>query len=192
MAKLSLKKINKYMIDRVGELQSLASRGDPWFFLCASSYIEYLAKLEKGASTNQTEYKSFLSNYLFVALPKYRSFSYSNTHTKLEEQIYHVLRCGLVHSFSLIPDALARSKGGNDRSILLAHRKSGIQHLSNYINNMKVPKIDGCIFIAEDFADDLKILTEFIFKKAAKRSETILRNNIISWATQHPPVNAKF
>lgn len=192
MAKLSLKKINKYMLDRVGELQSLASRGDPWFFVCASSYIEYLAKLEKGASTNNSEYKLFLTKYLFVVLPKYRTFSYSNARTKLEDQIYHVLRCGLVHSFSLIPDARARFNGGQDRSILLAHRKSGIQHLSPFVNNKKKPKIDGCIFIAEDFADDLKILTEFLFKKAAKRNERVLRNNVIRWATQHPPVNAKF
>ncbi len=192
MAKTSLRKVKKYMDDRANELKTLALRGDPWFFLCASSFIEYMAKLDKGECTNQTDYKDFLNKYLFVEKSKYADFRYSNPQTKLVDQMYHVLRCGLVHSFSLIPDPKATTKGGKNRSILLAHKSSTFQHLQPYVNNKKRPKVDGCIFIAEEFADDLAKMTQDLFAKASKRSEIVLRNNILKWVNKYPPVSANF
>ena len=58
-------KIESYFDGRLNELRSLAARGDPWVFLCASSFLEYLAKVESGKSTGAREYKDFLQKYLF-------------------------------------------------------------------------------------------------------------------------------
>lgn len=182
------------MLERVTELKSLSERGDPWFFLCASSYLEYLAKLAYGKSTNQNDYKSFLKDYFFIACPNYLSFKYGTGTNDLEVQMYHVLRCGIVHSFSMIADGQAVSKGGRHRSILLAHRHSGKTHLSSYINNRVTPKIDAAIFVAEDLAEDIEKLTKYIFSLARKRNVagTQIKANIATWSRQHPPIMGKF
>lgn len=182
------------MFDRVAELKSLATRGDPWFFLCASSYIEYLARITYGKSTNQKDYKDFLKYYFFKACPKYDKFKFNTGQKDLDIQMYHVLRCGIVHSFSLIADNVAAGHGGRNRSILLAHRASGKQHLSNYINNRTTPKIDAAIFIAEDFADDIEEATKHIFKSSRKLKANgkNLRQNIKKWSSKHPPITGKF
>src|SRR6266571_6800773 len=115
--------IEHYFRDRVDELRALANRGDPWVFLCASAFIEYLAKIVQGHGSG--DYKQFLKNCFFKVCPKYASFRYDSGKSDLAEQMYHVLRCGIVHSFSLIADSKAKKSGGRDRSILLAHRRSG-------------------------------------------------------------------
>src|SRR5213594_1781122 len=126
--------IETYFRNRVDELRSLAQRGDPWVFLCASSFLEYLAKIELGKTTSATDYKDFLKNYLFKVCPAYAGFQYHSGSQDLADQMYHVLRCGIVHSFSLFADPAAKRKhGGRDRSILLAHRSSGQRHLANYV-----------------------------------------------------------
>jgi hypothetical protein len=187
-------KLEKYMLERVDELKSLATHGDPWFFLCASSFIEYLAKLTNGNSTTHTDYKEFLKNYFFKVNTSYKNFKYSSGKQDLDVQMYHVLRCGIIHNFSLIADPQAKKKGGRDRSILLAHKKSSINHLSNYINNSNKTPIDACIFIAEDFADDIEKATKYVFILSRKQNPTgkKLRENIKSWSKKHPPISGKF
>lgn len=187
-------KLEKYMLCRVSELKTLATRGDPWFFLCASSFIEYLAKLVKGSTTTNSDYKNFLTDYFFKACPSYQCFQYSSGTQDLEIQMYHVLRCGIVHSFSLIADTVAQNQGGRHRSILLAHKKSQKTHLSAYTNNRTNPRIDACIFIAEDFADDIETVTKYVFKLSRKRDTngTQLRQNIKTWSQAHPPILGKF
>lgn len=182
------------MLDRAIELKSLAERGDPWFFLCASSYLEYLAKLTYGKSTTQTDYKQFLKDYFFQVCPNYLAFRYSNGNNDLEVQMYHTLRCGIVHSFSMIADAQAVNRGGRHRSILLAHRHSGKTHLSSYVNNRHKPKVDAAIFVAEDFAEDIEKATKFVFALSRKHNAagTTLKTNIGRWSQQHPPIMGKF
>ena len=52
--------VETYFRDRLRELESIASRGDPWIFLCASSFIEYLGKMAHGGPIGLKEYKEFL------------------------------------------------------------------------------------------------------------------------------------
>jgi hypothetical protein len=176
----------------VGELRTLATRGDPWVFLCASSFLEYLAKAVYGKETGASEYKQFLTTYLFVVCPEYGSFRYKNGSNDLAVQMYHVLRCGIVHAFSLFPDLRGTSKGARTRSIILAHRISGRKHLAHYVNNKRKPRIDSAVFIAEDFVEDIGKLTDYIFAESKRRTAfgRQLKANISSWSKAHPPIGA--
>jgi hypothetical protein len=193
-SRLTLTKTETYFKNRVGELRALAQRGDPWVFLCASSFLEYLAKIELGKTTTSTDYKNFLTNYLFKVCPAYGAFRFHSGAQDLAEQMYHVLRCGVVHSFSLFADPAAKTKhGGRDRSILLAHRGSGQHHLANYVKQRTKPQVDAAVFVAEDFVDDVGKVTEFLFAQARKRNMTgkRLRNNIQTWVKSYPPVGMR-
>ena len=67
-------------------------------------------------------------------------------------QMYVTLRCGIVHSFSLIPDETGISNNGRSRSILLAHEMKGHSHFATFKNS----ELDSVVFTAEQFAKDIK------------------------------------
>jgi hypothetical protein len=185
-------KIEFYFESRIAELRKLVTLGDPWVFVCASSFIEYLAKMSNGAPTGAREYKDFLRNHYFRTCPEYASFRYSCGKQDLAEQMYHVLRCGIVHSFSLFADSHARKYDGRDRSILLAHRHSaaGRKHLDNWVDNRRNPKLDAALFVAEDFVEDIAKVSQSLFTESKRRSIAgrQLRNNIRTWISTYPPI----
>lgn len=189
----SIRKIESYFDGRLSELRGLAERGDPWFFLCASAYIEYLMKIVIGKSGNQEDYKEFLRDYFFKACPEYSKFTFSCGSSDMDVQMYHVLRCGVVHSFSLIPDPKAIHKGGRYRSILLAHRAPGIRHLQPVVRARMKPKIDSVLFVAQDFIVDIEKVTRFVFGQARKRTTKgrDIRANMIAWTERYPPIGIK-
>jgi hypothetical protein len=100
-------------------------------------------------------------------------------------QMYVTLRCGIVHSFSLIPDATGKSKNGRPRSILLAHKMQGYIHLVASQNN----ELDSVIFTAEQFAKDIKETINIIFQKAT--TEKSLENQITEHVNNFPPIAGK-
>lgn len=183
-------KTERYFIARVAELKDLAERGDPWVFLCTSSFLEYLAKLVNGRETGALEYKDFLRTYMFAVCPAYVSFKYASGHSDLADQMYHVLRCGIVHGFSLLPDSRGKAKGGRDRSIILAHRKSGRRHLSLVVSRGRKRHIDAAVFVAEDFVEDVRKLVDHIFSQSRRRNSTgaQLRSRMRIWWESHPPI----
>ena len=186
--------IESYFRDRVLELRSLAERGDPWVFLCGASFIEYLAKMTSGKSTGANDYKDFLRNRFFRVCTAYASFKYSCGKCDLAEQMYHVLRCGIVHSFSVFADPQAKGYGGRDRSIILAHRNtaSGRTHLDNWVDRRSNPRLDAAVFVAEDFIDDIAKVTDSLFVEARKRTPAgvQLRKNIQMWVSRCPPIGS--
>jgi hypothetical protein len=101
-------------------------------------------------------------------------------------QMYVTLRCGIVHSFSLIPDDTGISNNGRPRSILLAHEMKGYIHIAASKNN----KLDSVIFTAEQFAKDIKETIHIIFQKAT--TEKSLENQIIEHVENFPPITGKF
>jgi hypothetical protein len=189
-----MNKIESYFNGRLKELEQLADRGDPWIFLCASSFVEYLARITNGKPTNREDYKDFLKNYFFRVCPAYAAFRFASGKDDLAEQMYHVLRCGIVHSFSLFADPQAKKCGGRDRSILLAHRKNGVRHLTQYIDNRRKIKMDAVIFTAEDFVHDIKKVTSSIFSEARKKNQAgrQLKKNISSWFASNPPIMGRY
>lgn len=185
----TLDEIDDYFAFRLQEVRWVGHDGTPWVFLCASAFVEYLAKLVHGSDIGPQGYKDFVRKYLGRINPLYTDFTYPNGHKDLPTQMYHGLRCGLVHSFSLIPDLRSKQRGARERSIVLYHRKSaseaGQKHLT-HCSSGKPP--NAVVFVAEDFLDDIEKTLDLIFKEA--RSDSVLENNIISWYRNHPPLTA--
>jgi hypothetical protein len=100
--------------------------------------------------------------------------------------MYHILRCGITHSYSLIPDSKSKSKGGRERSILLGQRKNNNVHFMKHDKN----GYDSVIFTVEDFAEDLEKVLDKIFIDLAPEAP-LLSNNIISWVNKYPPLTWK-
>lgn len=178
-----------YFLDRCGELLHLA--GTVWPFVGAACIIDYLTKLVNHGESTRTTYIQFIKDYM----PRYRDFEYVNSHdlmknwtssgktkSDLPEQMYVVLRCGLVHQFSMIPDQQGLSNGGRDRSIVMIHRAEADQpHLSNYSNAAAgIP--DACHFVVEDFIEDLMATVRAIFHNSTNHA------SIIACLNAQPPI----
>ncbi len=181
---------SNYFSVRVSELRRACVDGTPWVFLCASAFLEYLSKLVNGEDKKGPGYKKFIKDYLSRVRPLYSSFAFKNGNRDLAIQMYHVLRCGIVHSFSLKPDNIARNAGGRDRSIVLCHAKERDEH--NWTHLMQYPKatLDAALFVAEDFVDDIGRVTDLIFAEAADKPT--LQDNIDRWLGNHPPIAGGF
>ena len=100
-------------------------------------------------------------------------------------QMYVTLRCGIVHSFSLIPDAIGKLNKGRPRSILLAHEMKGQSHFATFKNS----EMDSVIFTAEQFAKDIKETIHIIFQKATTKKS--LENQITEHVNNFPPIAGK-
>jgi hypothetical protein len=175
-----------YFRDRASELRHLCVSGTPWVFLAAAAFLDYLSKLANGNDKQRAGYKSFISNYLARIRPEYKNFVYKNGKSDLPVQMYHVLRCGIVHTFSLIPDAAARRSGGRDRSIVFCHADEGDKHGWTHLMHYSTATVtDSALFVAEDFADDIVKVVELLFAQA--KQDSSLRNNIEKWLRRTHP-----
>lgn len=166
----------------LGLLRSLEPmKANPWPFLCASALVEYLTKMVNGGRSGAQEYKQFVETYLARVDQRYKTFKYTGGQQDLPAQMYHVLRCGIVHSFSLIPDAATTAHGGRLRSIVIAHEGS---HLSNYTEK----GLDAALLVLHDFVIDLEKVLKRIF--VAAKEDSSLRANIETHLLEHPPIQA--
>lgn len=178
----NINKIEKYFLDRVVELEQQCSQLTTWVFLCASAMINYLVNLVNGRETNRDDYKSFINDFM---PEEYKNFKFLNGNQDLDVQMYHTLRCRIVHNFSLFPDAIGIRAGARVRSIALTHEehKDG-DHLSNHEGIRK--NLDAALFVAEDFISDIKKTIKKIFNDA--KSNTVLEQNILNWINANPPI----
>lgn len=163
-----------------------STHNSPACFNTPCCYIDYLVKLYNGSDKKAYGYKKFIKEIMSKINPSYRDFTYISGHQDLSIQIYHILRCGVIHSMSLYPDDSSLKKEGRKQSIVLGHRRfDGNTHLQNFSNGTIE---DACIFIIEDFIADLKEVTQLIFKEAKINEE--LKNNIKSWHDKYPFIQA--
>ena len=187
------KEIERYFIARAIEVQRILKDGTPWGFVCAVAFLDCLSKLVAGRDNGSRLYKDFVRNYLKTINPKYASFRFISEDMDLPVQLYHVFRCGIVHSFSLIPDKRSLDQGGRPHSIRLCHQKEakakGISHLSNYSKGVTT---DACLFVAEDFGKDLGRVVKLIFSSKAKGIDANITKKMKQWVRQHPPISGGF
>lgn len=174
---MTLEEAESYFGHKIADLKRMIADGTPWVFLCGSAVIDYLSKLAAGKNDHGEGFKQFVTDYMPAT---YRTFKYKSGETDLPEQLYHVLRCGIVHSFSLIPDAQARKKGGRNRSIVLSH---DAPHLSAY-SSTDAP--DACCLRADGFVADLEQAMNKLFADASSNDQ--LAESISAWLAQHPPI----
>ncbi|MBL0184932.1 MAG: hypothetical protein IPP97_04270 [Candidatus Obscuribacter sp.] len=197
----------QYFKDRVIELRAI--QGTPWGFACAGTLLEVLGKLARGSGKNELGKAGYIK-FIREWLPEYEQFEYqqktisttkwNRKHTvkrierlpkSLAVQMYAILRCGLVHSFSFVANKQQRQTGGRDRSIWLTTRAeaaaNGWNHLGNFSRTAPEPAIqDAAVFVAEDFLDDLDELIDAIFDKANTSSRQ--RARIVRHLTEQRPI----
>jgi hypothetical protein len=195
---MNLDEARRYFMDRAVEIQAECSHRSPWVFLNAAAYIEYLARAtihplkdpsladtRKNRKPDGAVYAEFVTTWLGRVRKEYASFTYKDGQQDLPEQMYRVLRCGLVHSFSLIPDEQDGRKDERSRTIVLGHRFDGSQaHLSSYEEG----DLDGAVFVAEDLAEDLIVVTGLLFGEAAKDDD--LAHLLQDRLDKHPPLTS--
>ena len=181
---MEISDIHKYFKNRISEIKDLAvNTGNPWVFLCCSSFIDYLVRLVYDKEANSSDYKKFIIDYLSQIDIRYKDFEYQSGVKDLPDQMYHILRCGIIHSFSLIPDSSSLRKGGRKRSILLAHNKNGETHFKPVTEN----GYDSVVFTAESFSSDLEKLVDKIFTEIVISDPTI-EANIKRWWGKYTPI----
>jgi hypothetical protein len=138
--------IEKNTSQLFSSLDSVCKIPSPWIFLCLAAVIDYLSfAAYPDVKDAWKRYPKFIGKFYPAS---YRDFKYLSGKQDLPKQMYHVLRNGLVHSFSLVPDTKGK-KWSRPRSIVLAHRVNahGKTHLSPY---NKQPAPDAAYFVAED------------------------------------------
>lgn len=176
---MNLDQAEAYFLNEINNLRQIADFKNPWIFLCASAYIEYLSKLAAGRNSGGAGFKEFVREFMPVA---YRDFVYKSGKDDLPEQLYHVLRCGIVHSFSLIPDQTAIGFGGRPRSVILAHE-------GDHLGSVNAPPIDdACSLNAYNFVDDLEYATRKLLDAA--RTDPGRATKVTDWLAKHPPIMA--
>lgn len=176
--------VQKYFNDRCDEIESLATRGDVWVFLCDLVMIDYLANMSNGERPRSLSenYINFINEYFD---DKYQNFAFSDGQKDLPEQIFF-LRCEIVHQFSLKPGQRELSNGARPRSIVLGHEKNSCVHLDKYTKN-------GCnsvIFTAEQFTEDVRSAIVDLFKKAENNQD--LSDKIMKYTREHPPISTQW
>lgn len=181
----------KYFLDRAEELLQDCKAGTPWVFLSASAFLEFLTKLANGRETTREDYKRFIEDYMSRVRPEYKNFRYKSGTEDLPVQMYHVLRCGIIHSFSFTPDEDAVRRGGRARSIVLCHepeaKRKGLAHLMQYSGPQN---LDAALFVAKDFVRDLQETIKLVFNDS--KTDPALRANIETWVKQYPPITGGF
>ena len=170
--------IKKYCEDRLGEIRKVAQDGTPTGFLCLAAFVDFLAKLAAGDDNKREGYIDLITNYFPDA---YKNFTYKSGDKDLPAQFYSVLRCGILHGFSLYPDQANRNNS-KVRTIVISHDgKDGgktFTHLSNYTNK----KFDAALLIADKLCDDMSSAIQKMF------TYTTVQVNAEKWVKKQPPI----
>jgi len=123
---------NRWIIGSIKDLSK--SEGISLAFVLMSCAIDYLASFNIGGETNPNDYKNFLRGYKWF-IKKYNP-----------DDIYHSLRCGLVHNFTI-----------KDGKYTLIHKRPDL--------HLKIDPKGKIILNFEDFFKDFKRLKKEYFKK---------------------------
>jgi len=163
-----------HFCDMIQKLRNMEP--SPWPFLCAAAMLDYLAKMAIGSG--RSAYKQFIRQHM---KQEYRDFQFANGDKDLPEQLYHVLRCGVVHSFSLTPD-VAQYPNGRNESIIIAHEG---HHLARY-SGADGHHPDAVCLVFKDFVDDIEGALTKLFSDA--QTDTALLARIHQHLKSNPPV----
>lgn len=191
-----------YLITHLEALRH--QRGNIWIFLGLATTIDYLAGLERGKRAGRRGYIDFIRNYF---PEKYSDFEYESTHRKpgtgilkkgvrskrqmtkkdLPEQMYFIFRCGLVHSFSLVPSLDEIENGGRERSITIHSRVDAERDGKNHLDNFKLTPhvVDSAYFVDEDLLDDVIAVVRKLFADKKKHHKIGKMLNLQPFISPH-------
>ncbi|MCG0997583.1 hypothetical protein [Acetobacter persici] len=160
--------------------------GSIWDFVLMGCLVEIVAKLN---CTNKSLYTFDKISKLFNdRLPKYRIPSYK-THDNINdvpEQIYMVMRCGLIHSLSLVPDEKYKEKKKYEKhwrkgSLLLSHKGN---HLQMMTWSPDGEPFEACQLDYSSMLDDMQTALDAIFRDA--KQDTALSVHIETFVKANP------
>jgi hypothetical protein len=189
------------------ELEVDCQKRPAWVFLCCSAMLEYLAKMSlvpgHQLRGDWEPYVYFVEEFMPDI---YKNFKYLSAHQSITQgstvgtqirndlpiQMYCILRCGLVHSFSMTPNSKHIStfsgRHARQRSIVLSHKKRRTStepiHLSNYRG--VDGSLDAAHFVLQDFITDIQSGIEMLFLRA--QNDTVLRQAIKANLEAQPPL----
>lgn len=141
--------LENYSYARLEELKDM--QPSPWSFLCACIFIEFLSKAH-----GKIHFKDFIIRYF---PEKYKNFTFKDGKQNLHVQIYHVLRCGLVHSLSLTADTIGAKHGARDNSIVISNKGS---HVGVY-NENGYNELDAVRIVFSNFCEDIELSMKKLF-----------------------------
>ena len=187
----SIKDVKSTLDSTFGALTNVCSRKSHLGFLCLSAMIDYLSKLAYRDDLKGWErYPKFIKEFF---PRKYSEFEYKTGEKDLPRQMYYVLRNGMVHSFTLVPNEMGRRHGGRLKSIVLCHRREAKQdrlyHLHLYKDRQGRFE-NAALFVMEDFLEDTKLAAYNLMSKAKRDSH--LRQNVLEWFAKYPPITGGF
>lgn len=168
---------NKNDIDRLN--------GSIWDFVLMGCLVDVISRI------NYNNIKSSIkrtSKLFDDRLPKYREVYYNKPKiiNDVPEQIYMVMRCGLVHSLSLVPNKdymTSKSYENHWRkgSLLLTHRGNHLQMRTRIHNG---EPIDACQLDYSTMLDDMQSALDAIFQDA--KQDTTLSDHIETFVRENP------
>jgi hypothetical protein len=175
------KKICLYLQDRIKELKFRADSNvkinndyvndNPWSFIEAVSFIDFLATHVNNKKSTGTIYKDFIKTYMY---PNNEPIIFANNKKcKLSDIIWNILRCGGLHNFSFCPYDWEDKIENNDfyrNTIILTNRKNKSKKKHKDIvkinlNDNKTQMYEGIIIVAEDFVEDIELAVNTIIKQ---------------------------
>jgi hypothetical protein len=154
----------KYLLSLVDAIVRM--KRTPFPFLCAATMVEYLIKIS--GYHNADAYARFICDHFPVG---YKDFQYDHNEGQrdLPQQMWYILRNGLVHSFSLFPDKKGQKAGARERSILITHRSAQEGRHLDHVRKISggTAPVDAALFVLEDFCHDISGVIHKIFSDAA-------------------------
>jgi hypothetical protein len=207
---MNILEAKNYFQDLISAAKKYCADHTPLPFVLGACFIDYFSKMVKGKDKGGRGYKDFVRKYMKEVRQEYATFRYLNGVPDLPVQMYHILRCGIVHSFSLVPDKTYHKRPfflnlcnlglrpkasykqhGRDHSIALCHKteadQKGLKHLSPYAGPRN---LDAALFVIEDFLDDLLAVNELICKRADNDDK--LREKIENCLRVSPPISGGY
>lgn len=172
--------INEFKANLLGELAWLRLRTpDRRAFASSAILIDVLAHATMSPKLdNNQRFQEFISCYMSRS---YCSFRYANGLQDLPMQMYAILRCSLIHAFSLTPLPRRDKKptSGRKNSILIS--ADGV-HLGRVLD----PPYDAALFVFSPFLNDIESALLEAFSQAER--DRGLKHRIERHIRIHSPV----
>lgn len=184
-----------WLNQRIQELRTAQSikkqedreNGSVWDFLILGCLLEWTSKLNNDLGKGTLQ--AFV--YLFQKrMPKYCDVKYvtPSKYQDLPEQLYLVLRCGLVHGLSLKPDMSEqnskRYKGHiRENTLLLWHRGNHLKINRQRLNGIEYDRVN---IDYESLLEDTQISLNDIFEES--KTNTKLRDSILKFIQKNPGI----
>jgi len=179
--------------DRIEELRTAQRikleidrlNGSAWDFVLMGCLVDIISRINYNNLNSSLKRTSKLFD---DRLPQYREAFYNipKRINDVPEQIYMVMRCGLVHSLSLVPDKnLIDRKQYKDHwrkgSLLLTHRGNHLQMRTRTYNGHL---IDACQLDYSTMLEDMQSALDAIFQDA--EHDTALSAHIEKFVSENP------